>query len=57
MPSAVERKELQRFPVVREVYVVWYCYSVKLGCPSCVLMKWSGCGWGLIGDGANFHCS
>ena len=36
MPSAVERKELQQFPVVKEVRI----YCVKLGCLSCMLIMW-----------------
>ena len=50
MPSAVERKELQQFPVVKEVSL--WC---QVGCLSCVLII-SIFGWGL-GEGANFHCS
>ena len=48
MPSAVERKELQQFPVVKEVSL--YC---QVGCLSYVLIIWSECGWSL-GEGANF---
>jgi len=42
VPSAVERKELQQFPVVKEVRI----YCVKLGCLTCVIM-WQGCGWSI----------
>ena len=44
MPSAVERKELQQFSVVREVRI----YCVELGCLSCVLIMWLGCGWSIV---------
>ena len=44
MPSAVERKELQQFPVVKEVRI----YCVKLGCLTCVLIMWQGCGCSIV---------
>ena len=46
VPSAVERKELQQFPVVKEVLLQCQVGLTQL----CI---WSECGWGL-GKGTNF---